>query len=91
MGTSTQTESFYGSGQMAVEGPAGGAGCSVAAVAAAAAVAAGRRQRESTVTQRHGRGLHLSVVVPLVRALRGARENKFKLQTLKVFKLQTFC
>jgi hypothetical protein len=55
-------------------------------VAAAAAVAAGRRQRESTVTQRHGRGLHLSVVVPLVRG----GKNKFKLQTLKVFKLQTF-
>ncbi len=79
MGTSTQTESFYGSGQMAVEGPSGGAGWSVAVVAAAAAVAAGRRQRESdvsTVTQRHGRGLHLSVVVPLVRG--GKTSSNFK-------------
>jgi hypothetical protein len=65
------------SGQMAVEGPSGGAGWSVAVVAAAAAVAAGRRQRESTVTQRHGRGLHLSVVVPLVRGA-GKTSSNFK-------------
>lgn len=72
---------------MAVEGPSGGAGWSVAVVAAAAAVAAGRRQRESTVTQRHGRGLHLSVVVPLVR---GAREKQVQTSNPKSVQTSNF-
>jgi hypothetical protein len=58
----TKTESFYGSGQVAVEGPQGRQ--VVAAAAAAAAVVVVARQREScgrvTVTQRHGLHVLLS-------------------------------